>query len=185
MYPFVWTHWRHLANVIELCFLQPTRVHNPNDKLIGSAIFAQLTAECRRVHCRHLANTIEIVYIGAIWWIPLNSCFFRTTQVHNPNSRSAQLTAECPYTLLYAPLFPKLPLPMGELNPHLTRDSLGIQAKWHLDQFCHFRTDDCRVSLYFTIGRPFPPSKLPLPCAHPSPQPKGHLERFSCFHRAH
>jgi len=52
-------HWRHLANMIELvhngatwrirlnlCFLRPTRVHNPKGgKSIGSARFAQLTAE--------------------------------------------------------------------------------------------------------------------------------------------
>jgi len=40
--PSMRTHWRHLAN---LCFLRPTRVHNPNGKSIGSAVFAQLTAE--------------------------------------------------------------------------------------------------------------------------------------------
>jgi len=51
-------NWHHLANMIEVvhigatcrirlnfCFLQPTRVHNPNGKSIGSAVFAQLTAE--------------------------------------------------------------------------------------------------------------------------------------------
>jgi len=27
-------------------FLEPTQAHNPNGILIGSAIFAQLTAEC-------------------------------------------------------------------------------------------------------------------------------------------
>ena len=37
--------WRIRLN---LCFLRPSRVHNPNRKSIGSAIFAQLTAECRR-----------------------------------------------------------------------------------------------------------------------------------------
>jgi len=44
MYPYGRAHWRHLANTIELCFLQPTRVHNPNVKSIGSAVSAQLTA---------------------------------------------------------------------------------------------------------------------------------------------
>ena len=38
-------HWQHLANTIEFLRLRPTRVHNPNGKLIGSAVFAQLTAE--------------------------------------------------------------------------------------------------------------------------------------------
>jgi len=37
--------WRIRLN---LSFLRPTRVHITNGKPIGSAIFAQLTAECRR-----------------------------------------------------------------------------------------------------------------------------------------
>jgi len=50
-------HWRHLANTIEmvhigvlwliglnLFFLRPTQVHNPNGKSISSAVSAQLTA---------------------------------------------------------------------------------------------------------------------------------------------
>jgi len=53
----------------------------------------------------------------------------------------------------------KLPLPMGDLEPHLTHDSLGPSEPttqttfWSVQPFC---TDDRRVSLYFTMGRPFP-----------------------------
>jgi len=36
------------------------------------------------------------------------------------------------------------------------------QPKRYLDVFSRFCTDDRRVSLYFTMGRPFPPLKLPL-----------------------
>ena len=70
------------------------------------------------------------------------------------------------------------------------------QPKQHLDRFSRFCTDDRRVSLYFTMGRPFAPSKLPLPMgdlnpiymvlwAHPSPRPKRHLDRCSRFCTAH
>jgi len=45
MCPPMSANWRHLANTIELVLLRPTRVHNANDKSIGSAVFAQLTAE--------------------------------------------------------------------------------------------------------------------------------------------
>jgi len=44
------------------------------------------------------------------------------TRVHNPNGKSigsavfAQLTAESPYTLEWALLSPKLPLPMVDLD---------------------------------------------------------------------
>jgi len=35
-------HWRHLANTIEhVLSSQPTQVHNPNGKSIGSAVLAQ------------------------------------------------------------------------------------------------------------------------------------------------
>ena len=52
------------------------------------------------------------------------------------------------------------------------------QLKRHNDRFSRFHTGDHRVSLYFTMGRPFPPSKLPLPMGgsgphviHGSPDP--------------
>jgi len=44
-----WGHGGHIVATwwmwLNLCFLGPTWVHNPNSKSIGSAIFAQLTAE--------------------------------------------------------------------------------------------------------------------------------------------
>jgi len=52
-------HWRYLVNTIELCFLQPTQVDNPNGKSIGSAIFAQLMADCRRA-CPGMSFTLII-----------------------------------------------------------------------------------------------------------------------------
>jgi len=66
------------------------------------------------------------------------------------------------------------------------------QLKRHIDRFSRFCTGHCRVSLHFTIGCSFPSYKLPFPMgdldpsntihwAHPSPQPKRHLIRFSCF----
>ena len=52
----VFARWRQCAQMggyigatwrirLNLCFLQPTRVHNPNGISIGSAVFAQLTAD--------------------------------------------------------------------------------------------------------------------------------------------
>jgi len=35
--------WGHTGTIWNLCFLQPTRVYNPNGKSIGSAVFALLT----------------------------------------------------------------------------------------------------------------------------------------------
>ena len=113
--------WRIRLNP---CFHRLTQVHNANGRSIGSAVFAQLTAKCRRVHWHRLANTIEIVHIGATWRIRLNSRFLRLTRDHNPNGKSigsivaAQRTAESPYTLQWATLSPQISY--GGSGPHLT-----------------------------------------------------------------
>jgi len=60
----------------------------------------------------------------------------------------------------------KFPFHMGDLARHLTHGSWShpsLQPKWHLNRFSHFCTAHGRVSLYFTMDRPFPHSKLPLP----------------------
>jgi len=55
---------------------------------------------------------------------------------------------------------------MGDLDTHLKHDFLGPcspQPKRHLDRFSRLCTDDRRVSLYFTMGRPFPSQNCPFP----------------------
>jgi len=71
------------------------------------------------------------------------------------------------------------------------------QPQRHLDRFNRFFTDDRRASLYFTMGRPFPPQNCPfpwgmwtpiyymVPWAFSSPQPKRYLDQFSHFCRAY
>ena len=57
---------------------------------------------------------------------------------------------------------PKLPLPIGNLDQHLTHDfwaHMSPQLKRHLDRYSHFCTAHSRKSLY--NGCPYPP-KLPL-----------------------
>ena len=98
-------------------------------------------------------------------------------------------------TLQWETLSPKLALLMGNLDPHLIHDALGEcypTIRHHGCCSC-FRTGDRKVSVYFTMCRTFAPSKLPLPMrdldpqynmfswAHPSPQPKQRLDRFSHF----
>ena len=99
-------------------------------------------------------------------------CFLQTTGVHNPigisigSAAFAQLTAESPILYNGRPFPPKLPLPVGRSGPHKIRDSWAScspQAKRHLDRFCSFCTDDRKVSLYFTMGRPFAPRNCPFP----------------------
>jgi len=79
-----------------------------------------------RTHWCHLAG-----HIGATWQIRLNLCFLQHTWVHSPNGKSigsaisAQLTAECPCTLQWATLSPKIAPSRGDQDPHLFHDSLN------------------------------------------------------------
>jgi len=133
---------------------------------------------------------------------PSNTWFLGPIRVHSPNSKSigsavsAQLTTESAYTLQWGPIPSKLPLFTGtwtHMYDTIPWTHPSPQTKRHHFRFSRFCTDDRRVSLYFTTGRTFPPSKLPLPMgdldpimvpwAHPSTQPKWHLDRFSRFCR--
>jgi len=72
--------WRIWLN---LCFLRPTRVHKPNSRSIGSAIFAQLTAECRRA-CRGMPFPLKIANSHGGYGPPSNTWFLGPTRVLNP-----------------------------------------------------------------------------------------------------
>ena len=131
----------------------------------GSVVFA------RWRQCAHMGGNI-----GATWWIWFNSCFLWPTRVHNPNGKSislavsAQLSAESPYTLQWAPFSPKLPLLTRDLDLHLTHliiDSLGPceptnqTASLSVQPFLHSWPQTVPI-LY--NGTPLsPPSKLPIP----------------------
>jgi len=112
-------------------------------------------------------------HTGATWRIRLNECFLQHIRVNSVKGKLissaifAQLTAECRYTLQWVAPFPSLKITPshGGYGPHLTHDSwahLSPQPKWHLDCFSCFCTDDHRVSLYFTMGCPFSPQNCPF-----------------------
>ena len=101
------------------------------------------------------------------------------TQILNPNgiliglAVFAQLTADSPNTLQWVPAHFPLNCPShGRSGPHLTHDSLGQSkptnqtASRSVQPFCAAHR---RVSLYFTLGHPFTPSKLALPMGDPDP----------------
>jgi len=89
-----------------MCFLWPTRVHNPNSKLTGSAVYAQLTAESL-----YALQWGTVPQISPFPWgsgLPSNSWFLGPVQAHNPNG----------ITIVSA-----LPLPMANVDPHLIHSS--------------------------------------------------------------
>jgi len=106
---------------LNLCFIRHTQVHNTNGKSIDPAIFAQLTAECRRA-CPGMSFPLIIAPSNRDLG-PSNTCFLGPTRVHNvddiliSSAVFAQLTAQHPYAAQWAALSPsKLPIPMGDLE---------------------------------------------------------------------
>ena len=161
----------------------------------------------------HSSRDSFVGYTGATCRIRLKLCtlaqpaefkrlslFFH--RIHNPNSKSigsavsAQLTAVSLYTLQWATLSPKITPAQGGSGPTyfmIPWASPSPKTKWHHDRFSCFRTSDCRVSLYFTMGCPFPPQNCPLPWGiwtpiqnmlprtNQSSLPKRHLDQFTVF----
>jgi len=90
----------------------------------------------------------------------------------------------------------KLPLPMGDLHPHVIHyswDHPSQQPKQHLDCFSRFLHSSPDSVPILTMGRLYPP-KCPFPWGiwtpsnswfHGSTRPKLHLDRLSHFCRAH
>jgi len=107
-----------------LCFLQHTRVHSPNGKSIGSAVSAQVTAESAYTL---QWGTLSPKIAPSHGWIgtPSISWFLEPDRAHNPNCimiRSAifaQVTAECPYIIQWAPLSPKIAPSHCGSGPHV------------------------------------------------------------------
>ena len=148
--------WRTRLNS---CFLWPTRVNNPNGKSISSAVFAQLRVECRRVHWCHLTNTIEFVLPSA------HPSPQHKRQIHRC---SCFCTAHSRKSLYFTMADPKnSPLLWGNLDPRLTRDSLGgpsepttQTASRSVQPFLH-RCPQCPYTLQWDA--PFPPKNCPFP----------------------
>jgi len=138
-------------------------------------------------HCRRTVHMGG--HIGATWRIQLNLCFLRPTRVHNPNSKfnrfscfhTGDLRVSLHFTM--GAHFPQnCPFPRGIWTPSnmIPWAHPSPQTKRHLYQFSRFCTDDRRVSLYFTMGHPFPPSKLPLPMGGSGPPSNTWFRGLTC-----
>jgi len=156
----VFARWRQRAlpsgNMTELVLFSATQIHNPNSKSIGSAVFAQLTAESPYNLQRAPLFPLKIAPSHGRSGPPSKTRFLEPIRAQNPYSILigsaffAQMTAECHICrvpILYNGLHlspSKLPLPMGDVDPHLTRGSVGqpeSSTERHLDRFSCF----CRV----------------------------------------
>jgi len=117
-----------------LCILWPTLVHNPNGKSIGSAVFAQLTAESAyTLHWRHLSYPPELP-------LPMGSGHHLTHDSLGPCEPKTQTASRSVQPFLHrwpqsvpilyngSPISPsKLPLPMENgSGPHAMHGFLGL-----------------------------------------------------------
>jgi len=84
-FPFPWGSGPHLSN--PWC-LGPMRARNPNVTSIGSAVFAQMTAECPYTLQWFTRFPFKIAPFRWGIWTPCNTWFFGPTWVLNPNGKS-------------------------------------------------------------------------------------------------
>jgi len=148
-YPFVWGIWAP-SNT---WFLESTQVHSPNGISIGSAVFAQFTVECHRTYRGipfpsklPLPTGICTPHLTRGSLGPPNWASQTESQLDQPFLNSLrQKVVGCRKSLNFTTgaHFPKTaPSHGGIWTP-----SIWIGSS----RFC---TDDRRVSLYFTVGRP-------------------------------
>ena len=140
--------WRIRLN---LCFLRPTRV---TIQTANRSVRPFLHISRQKVPILTMGYSFpQNCPSDEVSGPPSNTWFPGPTQVLNPNGISigsavfAQMTAECPVPILYngMPLSPpqNCPFPWGDMDPHLIHGSLAHpspQPKWHLDRFSHFIT---------------------------------------------
>jgi len=158
-------YWHHLANTTELVLpLAHPRVHNPNGKSIDSAVFAQLMAESpytlqwaplspkiTLTHEEICALCIDLPTQGLKWQLvkPRDSLVRR----FEGNHRTCYLE-----WLKYTSLI------MGDLDTHLTHDSLGPSEPNGISigsaVFAQMTTE-CPYTLQW--DDPFPPESCQFP----------------------
>jgi len=118
----VFARWQQCAPPCNTCLLWPTWAHNPNGILVGSAVFAQLMAQCSRA-CMVMSFPTKNYPFAWGFGPPSNTCFLWPSQVHNSNGISivsavfAQLMANSPYFTMGAPFSKYCPFPWGIWTP--------------------------------------------------------------------
>ena len=163
-------HWRHLANTTELVlpWAHPS-LHSTT----------QTANWLVQPFLHRLQQNVSILYNGHRFrpklrlpmggsGFPSNLWFLGPISAHIPKGISngsaifAQLTAQCPYSLQWAPLSPKncafargasiqLMIPCASPSPQSKKT-----ASWLVEPFLHRWPQSVPVFLYFTMGCPFP-----------------------------
>jgi len=128
MCPSMWAHWRHLANTIELVL--PSAYPSPRPKRQIDWFSRFCTAHGRKSMYFTMATLspklpILVVDLDSHLIHDSLSRLSPQSKRHHCLNCFVQVTAECSYTLQWAPLSQKIAPSPGELDSHLTCDSLG------------------------------------------------------------
>jgi len=130
MCPHKRTYWRHLANTIEL--LLPSAHPSPQPKRQIDRFSRFCAAHGRKPPYFTMGDPFS--KNCPFSWGDLGPHLIHDSSRHNPNCITiasaifAQATVECPYTLHWAPLFPKIAPSHGGSWPHLIRYLGPIRA---------------------------------------------------------
>jgi len=187
----MWAHWRHLANMTELLLSSVHPSTQPKRQIDRFSRF-----------CMHSSRQSVVGYIGATWRIRLKLA--TTIELVLPSAHpSPQPKRQIDRYSRFCTVHGRLSIylnngrPFPQNFPNLNHDSLGeshrtVQtAQRSAQPFLH---SDRRVSLYFTMDRPFP-QKLSLPMrdrephfkhdslGHPSLHPKRNFDRSAVLRR--
>jgi len=161
MCPAMWAHWRHLANMIKLVL--PSA--HPESTIQTANWSVQPFLHSSRQKFPMLYNgqpfppKLHRLMGGSESHLTDDSLAHAEITMQTARRSIRVFSHRWPQTV---PIlhFPQNCPPMTGIWPHLTHDSLAHpspQPKQHLYRFSHFCPDDRRVSLYFTMGRTFPP----------------------------
>jgi len=122
----MWAHWRHLTNTTKL--LLPSVHPSPQPKRQIDRFRRFCTDHGRKSLYFTIGDPFPQIapFCGRIG-TPSNSWFLGPVSANNPNGITigsadfVQVTAECHYTLQWAPIYPKLPLSMGGSGPSFNK----------------------------------------------------------------
>jgi len=124
----MWAHWRHLANTIELVYPSAHSSYSRNGKWIGSAVFAQLTAES--AYTSQLAPlSTRVAHSHGDLDLPCNTMLWAHASPQ-PKQHLDQFSRVCTddrrVSLYWFACFPsKLFLPMLASGPYVIHGWLG------------------------------------------------------------
>jgi len=186
--------WRHLIYMTEIVFPSAHPSPQPKRQIDRFSHFCTALGRVSSGMPGHVFSHNNCPFQWGIWAPSIHASLHPTESITQMVSRSVQpfLHRSRQSVAIYGP--PpcplKLPLPTRDLDTYLTHDSLGPfeptaqTASRSVQPFLHRRSQSVSTLYNGTpllVGEDLDHSSNTVPWAHPSPQPKRYLDRFSRF----